>query len=113
MTRVKLAVRSAAVLSLLGVSGLLAAQPATAHPGFYSKDRSGCHYSGGVSSFDDHAWTQKDTGSCAGHAWLRVQYTDGSYSDDLHAEKRVEVYGPILRAWHKSQANESWVLSHY
>jgi hypothetical protein len=43
-------------------------------------------------------------GNCAGHAWLRVQYTNGTYSVELHSAGKVEVYGSILHAWHKSQS---------
>ena len=112
MTTAKLGVKIAVVVATIGLGGLTAVQPAGAHPGSYSKSRSGCHYSGGVASLDDYAWTKKDSGDCAGHAWLRVQYRDGSYSPDLHAAGRAEAYGPIRHAWHKSQAGEGWVQSH-
>lgn len=112
MARPKPGVKVAVILASLGLSGAIAVQPAVAHATGYSKDRSGCHYSGGVASLDNYAWTQKDSGSCAGHAWLRVQYTNGTFSSDLHAAGRAEVYGSILHAWHKSQSGESWVQSH-
>jgi hypothetical protein len=105
-------VKAAAVLSLVGLSGVLAVQPAAAHATGYSKSRSGCHYSGGVASLDTFAWTQKDSGNCSGHAWVRVQFTDGTYSGDVHAPGRAEVYGPVRHAWHKTQSGESWVQSH-
>lgn len=112
MARAGLGIKVAVILASLGLCGAIAVQPAAAHATGYSKDRSGCHYSGGVASLHNYAWTQKDSGNCTGHAWLRVQYTNGIFSGDLHAAGRVEVYGPILHAWHKSQSGESWVQSH-
>jgi hypothetical protein len=112
MTKKNLVVRSGMVLALAGLGSVLAVQPASAHATIYSKTRSGCHYSGGVNSGDSFAWTQKDSGGCTGHAWLKVTYTNGTSSGDQHASGRVEAYGHIRYAYHKSQSNESWVRSH-
>ena len=112
MNRRRLVLRAGVVLATAGLGGLIIVQPASAHATAFSKTRSGCHYSGGVNSADSFAWTQKDSGSCSGHAWLKVTYTDGSTSGDIHAAGRAEAYGNIRHAWHKTQSNESWVQSH-
>jgi len=112
MSRIQKAISVAAVLAATSVGSLAAAQPASAHIGSWSKSRSGCLYVGGVSSFHNYAFTRKDHGSCAGHAWLQVQYTNGTWSTQLHAPVAVEIYGSILHAYHKSQSGESWGQSH-
>ncbi|MET7426008.1 hypothetical protein [Dactylosporangium sp. NPDC005555] len=113
MKATSLAMRTGVVLAMVGVSALVAVQPASAHATIYSKSRSCGNYSGGVNSFDTMAWTQKDLGgSCAGDAWLKVTYTNGTSSGDLHTAGRAEAYGNIASAWHKSQSGESWVQSH-
>lgn len=112
MNRGKLFVRTGVALAAAGIGGLVMVQPAAAHATGFSKTRSGCHYSGGVNSAHSFAWTQKDSGGCSGHAWLRVTFTDGSSSGDVHSAGRAEVYGPIRYAWHKTQSNEGWVRSH-
>lgn len=105
-------VTTGVMLGLTGLSGLIAVEPASAHPTKFSKTRSGCNYSGGVNSADAFAWTQKDSGNCSGHAWLKVTYTDGSTSGDIHSAGRAEAYGSIRSAWHRTQSGESWVQSH-
>jgi hypothetical protein len=101
-------------VSLAGASVLVAAPPASAHAGSYSKTRGSCAYSGGTASSHRRAWTQKDRGSCTGHAWLRVQLADGSVYE-MHDPWSVTFnpsLSPIAHAWHKSQSGESWTQSH-
>lgn len=112
MNTIKSALRAAVIVAAVGAGTAVAVVPADAHVGSWKKERSGCLYTGGVNSVDSFAYTKKHYGSCAGHAWLQVQYSNGSWSSQLHASSAVEVYGPIRRAYHKSQSGESWGQSH-
>jgi len=109
-----LAKRGLLAVSLAGASVLGAAPPASAHAGSYSKTRGSCAYSGGLHSSHRRAWTQKDRGSCTGHAWLRVQLTDGSVYEVHDPNSVIFDTGvlPIAHAWHKSQSGENWTRSH-
>ncbi|MDX5456333.1 hypothetical protein [Micromonospora tulbaghiae] len=101
-------------LAVTGLVAVTAPQSASAHSGSYYKSRSGCVYTGGFSTYHSYAWTRKDSGSCSGHAWLKVQFDDGSYYEN-HALPGVSIsdvdYG-MTHAWHKSQSSESYVQSH-
>jgi hypothetical protein len=101
-----------AIVAAVGAATVVAVDPAAAHIGSWSKSRNGCLYVGGVNGFDSYAYTVKDHGNCAGHAWLRVTFTNGTSSGEQHAAGAVEVYGPIRSAWHRSQSVESWGQSH-
>ncbi|WP_404953279.1 hypothetical protein [Streptomyces sp. 147326] len=104
-----------AVLAFVGAAVSLAVQPAVAHSGSFYKKRSGCVYTGGLSAGHEYAWTRKDSGDCAGHAWLRVKFSNGQWSDEVHESRSVSItanWGGIAEAWHKTQAGESWVRSH-
>ncbi|MFD6892148.1 hypothetical protein [Streptomyces sp. NPDC059957] len=104
-----------AVLTLAGAAFSMAIQPATAHSGYFYKSRSGCVYTGGLSAAHNYAWTVKDKGDCAGHAWLLVQYSTGKWSAEEHASGSVSLSTGtegIAHAFHKTQSGESWVQSH-
>lgn len=102
------------LLAVTTMGGTLLAPPALAHTGTYYKSRSGCVYTGGLSAQHNYAWTRKDSGGCAGHGWLRVQRSDGTFWED-HAAGGITMstgVGGMSHAWHKTQSNESWVRSH-
>jgi hypothetical protein len=101
-------------LAFTALSTTLVAQPAAAHSGTYYKSRSGCVYTGGFSYYHDYAYTRKDAGGCTGHAWLRVQRSNGTYWEGHYAgfiSVSTADYG-MIHAWHKTQSGESWVASH-
>ncbi len=103
-----------AVLAFAGAAVSLAVQPAVAHSGYFYKKRSGCVYTGGLSAGHEYAWTRKDSGDCAGHAWLLVKLSNGKWSE-VHESGSVSItsgWNGISEAWHKTQANEDWVRSH-
>jgi hypothetical protein len=110
--------KGAVLLTLVGVASVgsvLAPQAASAHSAYWSKSRSGCQYSGGMSALHNYAWTVKDSGGCAGHAWLYVWYSGGGVSDPVHASGSVSIStgtNGMTRAYHKSQSGESWGRSH-
>jgi len=104
-----------AVLAVTGAALSMAVQPATANSGYFSKTRNGCSYAGGLSALHNYAWTVKNSGSCAGHAWLQVQYSNGTWSAQEHAAGSVSLStgtNGIIHAYHKTQEGESWVASH-
>ncbi|EDY49935.1 hypothetical protein [Streptomyces clavuligerus] len=104
-----------AVFAFAGAAVSLAVQPAAAHSGYFYKSRNGCVYTGGLSAIHNYAWTVKDSGGCAGHAWLQVRYSNGVWSDPIHAAGRVSIStgtNGIAEAWHKTQSDENWVRSH-
>ncbi|MEU8378578.1 hypothetical protein [Streptosporangium sp. NPDC048865] len=107
------------VLATTGTATTLVAQPAYAHEGHWSKSRSGCVYSGGLSSDHRYAWTVKNSGSCSGHAYLRVYYNETNINLYLesHAADVVSRSGNFCptswcRVYHKSQSSDSWGQSH-
>jgi hypothetical protein len=112
MNSIKNTLRIAVVMASVAVGTVAVVSPAEAHLGSWSKERSGCRYEGGVASLHNYAYTKKTRGSCSGHSWLRVQFTDGSYSGDLHGAGGAEVYGSVRHAWHKSQSSDGWGQSH-
>ncbi|MFB7176792.1 hypothetical protein ACFCYI_03665 [Streptomyces sp. NPDC056257] len=116
MTSVRRTLRNTtAVLAFAGAAVSLAVQPAVAHSGYFYKKRNGCVYTGGLSAGHEYAWTTKDSGDCAGHAWLLVKYSNGKWSDPVHASGSVSLtanWGGIVEAWHKTQSDEGWVQSH-
>ena len=102
------------ILAFTAVGSTLLVSPASAHSGSYYKARSGCVYTGGISALHNYAWTRKDTGSCAGDAWLRVQFSNGTFWEN-HALPGISIStgeGGIIHSWHKSQSGESYVQSH-
>ena len=112
MSTIKSRLRAAVIVAAVGVGTAVAVAPADAHTGSWKRERSGCLYTGGVNSLDSYAYTKWHYGSCAGHAWLRVQFSNGTWSLDEHAAGAVEIYGPIRHAYHKSQSGEGWGQSH-
>ncbi|MFC9758729.1 hypothetical protein [Streptomyces sp. NPDC056921] len=101
--------KAAGLLAAAGVmTGLLlaTAAPAQAHEGAVDISRNGCGYWG--YSNHNYAETYKSSGSCSGHAWLRVRINGviGSWS---HAAGEVHVYAPsgmsIQVSDHKSCAD--------
>lgn len=111
-------VRAALISSLVAVGGLVAVQPASAHSGTWERIRSGCRYTGGVTSNHQVAWTQKVSGSCTGHAWLLVNYEEDGWivTRELHQADYVADSPPAGSSFrsvcHKTQENESYGCSH-
>jgi hypothetical protein len=106
--------KSGAIIAVAVLGGALFTQPAAAHSGSFYKERSGCVYTGGMSALHNYAWTEKNSGGCSGHAWLRVRYNDGSYWEGSNATRITMSTGTngMTNAWHKTQSSESWVASH-
>ncbi|WP_328367595.1 hypothetical protein OHQ88_23235 [Micromonospora zamorensis] len=99
-------------LVLAGIGVTFAVVPAQAHSGSWSKTRSGCKYTGGVNSNHAYAWTQRETGSCSGHAWLWAISCDGGQI--VHRSQFVSLSVPnMYLVYHKTQENEEWGSSHY
>lgn len=97
----------AAAVATAAVAGLAVTMaPAQAHGGAVDISRNGCGYWG----YSDHGYaeTYKSSGSCAGHAWLRVRI-NGVIGGWAHAAGEVHVYAPagmsIQVSDHKSCAD--------
>lgn len=115
MIKVRRAIgRSVLVLGLIGATAVVAPQSASAHHVSWTGTRSGCTWTGGLSTLHNYAWTIRSTGSCSGHGWLRVQYSDGKY-EEFHGDPGASVstgnYG-IVKTWHKTQSSDSWSPGH-
>lgn len=111
----KAAKNTALVLAFAGIGSTFVAQPALAHEGHWSKQRSGCSYSGGVSSYHNYAWTSKDSGSCSGHAWLRIYFNPDNINEYWEGSKAGFISNSTPGMWHvyhKSQSSDSWGQSH-
>lgn len=69
----------------------VAAAPAQAHGGWVDISRGSCEYSG----YSDHGYakTQKGSGGCSGHAWLRVNW-NGNISSWAHDPSRQSFTAP-------------------
>ncbi|MEH0843610.1 hypothetical protein V6U81_14600 [Micromonospora sp. CPCC 205711] len=103
--------RVAFVSALAGVASLFAVTPASAHWTTWVKDRNSCRYSGGTVTDHSYAWTEKQFGSCAGHAWLYTKTNKGViWSGD--SASLVGHYAPsgsyFTLVGHKSQSGESY-----
>lgn len=106
---------TALVMAFAGVASTFLAQPASAHDTGWSKTRSNCKYSGGVSTSHSYAWTQKESGSCSGHAWLRIYFNPDNineYWEDSDPTYVSRSYPGMWHVYHKSQSSESWGQSH-
>ena len=114
----KTLVGAALVSSLVAAGGLVSVQPASAHSGAWSKTRSNCRYTGGVTNTHGYAWTQRETGSCAGHPWLLLNWEEDGWivTREVHKAQFVSSSPPAGRSFrtvcHKSQENESYGCSH-
>lgn len=111
--------RATTVIALAAVGCTLAIQPASAHSGSYTKERSGCRYTGGINADHSYAWTTKRIGdSCSGHAFLRVMYGNGDprvwegHRSDLISRSSPCPRPSLCHVYHKSQASEGWTQSH-
>ncbi|QNP75151.1 hypothetical protein IAG44_40945 [Streptomyces roseirectus] len=64
-------IKAAAVVTAALAGVAVATAPAQAHGAYVDISRNGCTYTG--YSNHSYAYTEKESGSCAGHAWLRVR----------------------------------------
>jgi hypothetical protein len=87
-------------------------QPASAAAASYTKTRSGCTYK--YYSSSTLAWSQKVSGGCSGHAWVRATlasgFLTGWYDSTGYIEISASSSNRIVESQHKSQADETpWV----
>ncbi|KMS76554.1 hypothetical protein ACM01_05090 [Streptomyces viridochromogenes] len=104
VTRIK-----AAAVATAAAAVAVSTAPAQAHDAAVDVSHGGCKYYG--HSNHRYAETYKASGSCAGHAWLRVRI-NGVISSWAHAPGRIDVYAPsgmsIQVSDHKSCADCSY-----
>ncbi|MFI7131583.1 hypothetical protein ACIBQ1_38315 [Nonomuraea sp. NPDC050153] len=111
-----------AVLVFLVAAPLTAslAAPAQADEGHWSRERSGCVYTGGISADHRYAWTAKSSGGCDGHPWLRIysnysnitEYWEGHKANLISRSGTLCPDPSFCAVYHRSQSNESYGQSH-
>ncbi|MGW0747253.1 hypothetical protein ACWD3I_46090 [Streptomyces sp. NPDC002817] len=81
-------IKAAAVVTAALAGVAVATAPAQAHGATVDLSRNGCEYYG----YSDHsqAYTWKESGSCSGHAWLRVR-VNGVISSWYHDPSAVRI----------------------
>ena len=100
-----------AVAATAAMTGaMVAPAPAQAHHNYrHDIYRGGCHYQARGSEY--YAATQKISGGCAGHAWVRIRIGGGTLVNWEHDPDYIIMYvqsgKDILWAEHKTQSNET------